>query len=139
MAEPTQIMNTISIGNLVTIISVVLGAIVNVILVTNKMTQFITKTEMRFDEGNKKFLVQEKSIEDIENKCEKCYIKGEVEELKTKREGMRAEQIKLRAELPAELANIKSAIGVVQKDVNIIKFGLIKKNVLTLEGINEDA
>jgi len=120
-----ETISTITMGNILTIIAVVLGAaasiFINIIVVTSKTAKFVTMTEMKFQAGEKKFTEHDKDLFNLQNRCITCPQKIKVEEHEREKNRMNTEQVKLRAELPVKLENIEKSIADVKKDIGDLR------------------
>lgn len=110
---------SISLGNICTVVTLIGFLIINTITVTNRIAKFITVTDMKFQAGEKKFVEHDLNLKKLED---------DIKELEEKRELMRNEQIRLRAELPLELRYIKTELQTVKDGVLQILAMKIKEN-----------
>ena len=85
----------ITIGNLVTILSFIIGLVVHYVVSSNRFYKFVGSTET-------KITTIEKDINTIELACKNCYVKKKIEDLEEDKKGIKEEQLKLRAELPSD-------------------------------------
>lgn len=115
---------SITIGNLIVIIIVIIGAvastIINTFTISAKTAKFVAVTEMKFQAGEKKFVEHDKDIDRLQTRCDICPQKIRVENLEKEKNEMKAEQLTLRATLPMELTAIKEDIGLIKNNITEI-------------------
>lgn len=106
-----ELQTTITVGNILTIVSFATVLFIHAIIITSKIAKSIAVSEMKFTANHERFIEQA-----IINKR----IEENISKLDIKREEIQGEQIKLRSELPLELNHIKNDIEIIKENVTEI-------------------
>jgi hypothetical protein len=129
-AEEITVWNSVSLGNVITIITFIFGFITTIITISSKMSKFIAVTEMKFQAGEKKFTEHDTQIRVLDERCKTCYLQKEVSYLKEERERMNSEQVILRGRLPLQLETMSSDISEIKNDIASIKNSFAQKGII---------
>lgn len=124
-----MITETITLGNILTMLTIIIGVVSILIKVSVKITTMSEK----LSQMGEKLTTQAEETKTVKNLCADCFIKKQVENLERERERMNILQKELRTQLPLQLEMINKTLCYVKKDVTRIKDGLAKSNFVDID------
>ena len=104
----------ITLGNVLTIISIILAAAIHIIIVSNKLSSFMATTSERLNSMDAK-------LKETTAICQNCYLKSEMNSQKADIDNMKFEQTKLKAELPLKLDAIEKELREIKDTIKHFK------------------